>query len=403
MISCTRCGGAIQETDVTCPHCGAALAQQAKGPAEASSTAKAGGAIGAAGSIAMFVQNLMIVIGLLLLVVSFGAVFSDPSAAFDQAFVGVILIMYSFYVDYLGLAIIGVGLVVISVGLRKVVSGKTMALGLTAGIMCILWVVLTYLWRVYYPGAMAESLSVLLEDIMGLSGTTAGTFDTIIDQVQGMMYTWIGASVLLIIASFVFAFFISGVGKDTNYPGKLRSYSWPIFTIVNGVGTILVATFVLGALNLSFNPVGLLAGLFIKGLVVPIIALYVYISLLRKFLKLGKVTEHPAPVAYPAAPPAPAYYPPPPAAPAPAAPGEPRLSRNRPRRNRHPRKRRNRQKSPDRPWRKLLRRNQDHSPCRDYASRAASRLWRATSSACTVGREWNRRFAGDKRIDLFAR
>ena len=319
MISCTRCGGAIQETDVSCPHCGAALAQQVKGVAEASSTAKAGGAIGAAGSIAMFVQNLMIVIGLLLLVVSIGVVFSDPSGAFDQAFVGVILIMYSFYVDYLGLAIIGVGLVVISVGLRKVVSGKTMALGLTAGIMCILWVVLTYLWRVYYPEAMAESLSVLLEDIMGLSGTTAGTFDTIIDQVQGMMYTWIGASVLLIIASFVFAFFISGVGKDTNYPGKLRSYSWPIFTIVNGVGTLLVATFVLGALNLNFNPTGLLAGLFIKGLVVPIIALYVYISLLRKFLKLGKVTEHPAPVAYPAAPPAPAYYPPPPVAPAPPA------------------------------------------------------------------------------------
>jgi hypothetical protein len=266
----------------------------------------------------MFVQNLMIVIGLLLLVAAIGVVFSDPGGAFSQAFAGANLIMYSFYVDYIGLAIIGVALVVISVGLKKVISGKTMALGLVAGILCLLWVILTYIWRIYFPGAMAESLEVLIEDIMGLSSSTPGTFDTIIGQIQGMMYTWIVASLMLMIASIVFAVFISGVGKETNYPGKLRSYSWPLFSITNLVGTILIATFVLGALNLSFNPVGLMAGAFVKGLVVPIIALYVYISLLRKFLKLGKVTEHPAPVAYPTAPPAPAYYAPPPVAPAPA-------------------------------------------------------------------------------------
>ena len=89
MTTCTSCGGAIQETDVSCPRCGAPLAKQAEGPAEASSTAKAGGAIGAVGSIAMFVQNLMIVLGLLLMVVSFGSLFSDPAGAFDQAFVKV--------------------------------------------------------------------------------------------------------------------------------------------------------------------------------------------------------------------------------------------------------------------------------------------------------------------------
>ena len=304
MRKCPRCGSVVRPADRFCPSCSLQLP---KGAHETNGMLSGGGSTAAVGSIIMFIQNLMIVLGLLIMIIAVGNALSDPGAAFDQAAAGASLVFFSFLVDYVGLLLIGIGLIALSVGLRKglrgyKISSGTLSLGVIAGMLCITWVIITVVWRIVYPQMIADSFDSMIENAFSLDPDAIDDFEAMYGSMKGMMYAWIGASVVLVIASFMFTFFLMKVRKEVPYTKKIGSASWPIFTIINAVGTVLLATFILGALQLSLLLGNLLAGLVLKGLIVPFFALWVYYSLTRKFLKL----REPAPAfAVPPTPPQP--------------------------------------------------------------------------------------------------
>lgn len=240
----------------------------------------------------------MIVLGIAVILIAAGNALGDPGSAFDQAMFGTSMIFFSFFVDYIGLILIGIGLIALAVGLRKGVKGQrissgTQNIGLFAGFMCIIWVILTVVWRIVYPQMIADSFDSMIEQAFSLDLAALDSFEAIYTGMQNMMYLWIGASIVLVVASFLFMYFLMRVRKEITYEGKLRSISWPIFTLINLAGTFLLASFILSALNLSLSLGSLVAGLVIKGLLIPFMALYVYFALTRKFLMMREPSSAP--------------------------------------------------------------------------------------------------------------
>lgn len=304
MTTCPNCGAYLEPGSSYCVNCNYQLQEtpqqkEPSPPAEGqNSLASGGGYTGAAGSLLMLVQNLMIVLGIAVILIAAGNALGDPGSAFDQAMFGTSMIFFSFFVDYIGLILIGIGLIALAVGLRKGVKGQrissgTQNIGLFAGFMCIIWVILTVVWRIVYPQMIADSFDSMIEQAFSLDLAALDSFEAIYTGMQNMMYLWIGASIVLVVASFLFMYFLMRVRKEITYEGKLRSISWPIFTLINLAGTFLLASFILSALNLSLSLGSLVAGLVIKGLLIPFMALYVYFALTRKFLMMREPSSAP--------------------------------------------------------------------------------------------------------------
>lgn len=310
MSTCPNCGAYSEPGSTYCMNCNYQLQEtpqqnEASSPAEEqNSLVSGGGYTGAAGSLIMLIQNLMIVLGIVGILIAAGNALGNPGGAFDQAMLSISIIFFSFFVDYVGLVLIGIGIIALAVGLRKGVKGQrissgTQNIGLFAGFMCIIWVILTVVWRIVYPQMITESFNSMIEEAFSLDIAAIDSFEAVYSGMQNMMYLWIGASIVLVVASFLFMYFLMKVRKEITYQGKLRSITWPIFTLINLGGTFLLASFILSALNLSLALGSLVAGLVIKGLLIPVMALYVYFSLTRKFLMMREPSPLPEFTYYP--------------------------------------------------------------------------------------------------------
>jgi hypothetical protein len=302
-VKCPRCLKPIGPFDSTCPACGALLILQ-KRPArpdeEQGWTLRLLASImGRTGSGIMIAQNALVLIASAALSPQGIAFLSGTSRTADLTSVS-IAVLVAGTLDLVGLGLLAVALIILGAGsvfLRRrdpfteeevMIPPTTAALPMAAGLFLILWLLVTSVWRVVYPTLLGSSAAQILADFASNGALMA---PPVIGLMMGL---WIVAAIALAVAALCLRLFVHRLPSKVVSPRPLKPSSWGDFAIFNLILTLGVATFPLGWIGYDSTggpaQIAFLTFLATKLTVLPLLGLFAYWSLLRRFEAVGKLS-----------------------------------------------------------------------------------------------------------------
>ncbi len=240
---------------------------------------------------ALSIQNAILFLAFLIFL---GGV---PSLTFDIARV-------SFFMDYPATVLLGIGLVSLSLSLRRPQmnnaseSDGPMQRGLRlltlAGSFCIVSALLTLSWRWAIPSFIGRDFQDILFRILESEGGLPGELPSYETPIRAMFYLWMAASATLVAAAYLLRFSSKGLRGAVLVEEKVDLRSWEGFATLNAVGTFLVAFEMLRIIDGRVGGPLLLAGIFMKVTFVPLNGAFAYSYLARRAARLRHEMRGPA-------------------------------------------------------------------------------------------------------------
>jgi hypothetical protein len=244
--------------------------------------------IAAAGAWLVLLQNLLFLAGIALLLSGARGTLSGTPGQAGLASSGARLASFSLYLDFAGLAMVGVGLLLIALNLRDA-DDRTDRRRLSAprlaalsGAACLLWLALAVTWRlVLFPdmGRAAEDISSRAPG----SEQSLAAIALFFSRLEVAMYVWMLASLALLFAALLFLLFLR------RHAGSPRgSVAWTFFAALNAVATLFLAGAVLMVMHGGVEFQLLVTALFVKLGLVPLFGIPAYAFLGARFLEIER-------------------------------------------------------------------------------------------------------------------
>lgn len=244
--------------------------------------------MGRAGCSVMTVQNGIVLVGVAILGSVIAATLGGGASPDLSGAAGVILLAE--ILDLIGLGLIATALVSLGVGAillhrRDPVTEEevriptlTAILPIVAGLFVFAWVVLTAVWRLWYPSGIGRTAAEMLAEFAATGAILAAP-----GLVTSMMLLWIVACAALLFGSAQLRLFVRRLPTKIVPPRPLRRSVWIWFALVNLGLTALVAAFPLGWLPFRGFEGVYFSALGAKITVVPIFGILAYLTLLTWF------------------------------------------------------------------------------------------------------------------------
>ncbi len=296
-MKCPRCMKPIGPDDKVCPSCNAILIVERKPtrPDEEKGYAlrTLASIAGEVGCAFMIAQNAIVLIA--------AAAFAGPALQFlahpdtipDVSRLE-ILGTSSQFLDLIGLTLIAVALIALGAGaalLRRkdpfteeevAIGTRAAAFPMAAGLLVIVWVLLTAVWRVSYPSAAGTPIAQILSNFAG--------HGTVPSSMPFMMGLWVLATIMLLAAAVLLGMFGRRMPARAYAPRSLKTSSWTDFAVLNLVLTIGIAVFPAGLVAYRGLEVIFLTFLASKLTVLALFGAFAYWSLLGRFDTFGKIS-----------------------------------------------------------------------------------------------------------------
>lgn len=236
------------------------------------------------GAIVLTVQNVLLLAG-------FFVWLGDSESGFRLG-------SASLFLDVPGAALMGLGILRMAAETES--PGRKGRLAAVSGLLVLAWAALTVLWRWALPAVGGRDFTAVFDAILGSGG---GIPPELVGQafaIRMMLLLWIATAALLAAAALFLRLRGAKIVGDTLLEMRVDLKSWEGFTILNAVGTVLVAGELWSILDGGSGSSLLTVGILLKVAIVPFNGIFAYGFLAyraRRAARRTVVTKNPTPVA----------------------------------------------------------------------------------------------------------
>lgn len=298
-MKCPRCDHNLAPGARTCIFCGAHLvvAEKPTRPDEEKGWAirRFGSIAGRAGSVAFLVHAGLAIAGALAAAPDALAFLVNRTAPGDLGLAEAIL-QVAYTIDLVAAGLLAVAFVALGAGtvlLRRRdpfteeevrVPLHTAAFAKIAGLLMFAWLLTTVAWRFLLPLRLGTPIGAILVDFATATSTVPPP------DLALLASLWIVASALFLASAVLFSVFTARLPRKVVSPRSPRVRAWIGFAIVSIVLTLGVAAFLGGWVPYVGAETVYLSFFATKVLVLPILALPVYVSLTLRLGALGNLS-----------------------------------------------------------------------------------------------------------------
>ncbi|OGS51103.1 MAG: hypothetical protein A3K65_06640 [Euryarchaeota archaeon RBG_16_68_12] len=250
---------------------------------------------GQAGCAVMVAQNAVVLIGVAAFAARGVEFLQQPNVTPDLGPVSV-LGLFASALDLIGLTLVAAALIALGAGamlLRRrdpfteeevAVPTRTAAFPAAAGLLVIVWVLLTATWRVVFPADIGRSAAQLLADF------AAGGTPVMPASMPLMMGLWVIATIALFAAALLLGFFGRRLPSKIFAPRSVKTVAWTDFALLNLILTIGIAVFPSGLVAYRGLEIVYLSLLATKLTVLALFGVLSYWTLLSRFDAFGRLS-----------------------------------------------------------------------------------------------------------------